>query len=325
MNLPRRRFLYFVGGVAALPFAPCRAEARAYPSRPVRLLVGFPAGSGGDIIARLIGEWLSERLGQPFVIENRPGAGTNIAAEAAARAAPDGYTLLYVASTNTVNVTLYRDLPFNFIRDIAPVAGFTRLPLIMEVNPSFPATTVPEFIAYAKANPGKINMASAGTGTTLHMAGELFKTMTGVNLLHVPYRGAPQAITDLLGGQVQVIFDLMSSSIAHVKAGRLRALAVTTAARSNSLPDIPAVDESVPGYETISWSGLGAPRSTPKEIIDKLNREINAALVEPKNKARLADIGSEPMPMSVAEFGKLIVNETEKWARVVKLAGLKPE
>jgi tripartite-type tricarboxylate transporter receptor subunit TctC len=325
MKHPRRRFLCFVGGAAALSFARGRAKAQAYPSRPIRLLVGFPAGSGGDIIARLLGEWLSERLGQPFVIENRPGAGTNIAVEAAVRAAPDGYTLLYVASTNAVNVTLYRDLPFNFIRDIAPVAGFTRVPLIMEVNPSFPAATVPAFVAYAKANPGRINMASAGVGTTIHMAGELFKTMTGVNLLHVPYRGAPQAISDLLGGQVQVIFDLMSSSIEHIKARRLRALAVTTATRSSSLPDIPALDEFVPGYEAVSWSGLGAPRNTPKEMIDRLNRETNFALAEPKNIARLADIGNEPMPMSVAEFSKLIASETEKWAKVVKLAGLKPE
>jgi tripartite-type tricarboxylate transporter receptor subunit TctC len=324
MNLPRRQFLHLAAGAAALPAASRIARAQVYPARRVRFIVGFPPGSGLDITGRLMGQWLSERLGQPFVIENQPGAGSNIAAEAVVRAAPDGYTLLSVSGPNAVNATLYANLPFNFIRDIAPVASTSRAPLIMEVNPSFPAKTVPEFIAYAKANPGKINMASAGIGTLPHMAGELFKVVTGVNLIHVPYRGSPQAITDLLGGQVQVIFDVMGSSIEFIRTGRLRALAVTTATRSDVLPDVPTVGEFVSGYEAVAWDGIGAPKNTPHEIIDNLNREVNAALADPKMRASLADIGFVPTPMTPADFGKFIAGETEKWAKVIKSAGIKP-
>ena len=291
MKLPRRKFLHLAAGAAALPAVSRVAWAQAYPTRPVRIIVGLPPGGATDIVARLIGQWLSERLGQPFVIENRPGAGTNIGTEAVVRAPPDGYTLLLVGRRNAINATLYDKLNFNFIRDIAPVAGIIRVPLVMVVNPSVPAKTVPEFIAYAKANPGKINMASAGIGTPGHVAGELFKMMAGVDMVHVPYRGAAPALTDLLGGQVQVMFGTTVSSIEHIRAGKLRALAVTTATRSEALPDIPTVGEFVPGYEASAVFGIGAPRNTPAEIVDKLNKEINAALADPKIKARLADLG----------------------------------
>ena len=302
------------------------AQAQAYPSRPVRIVVSFPAGGGADIVARLLGQRLSERLGQPFVIENRPGAASNIGTEAVVRAAPDGYTLLMVAlPPNAINATLYDKLNFNFIRDIAPIAGLTSDPLVMMVNPSVPVRSIPEFIAYAKANPAKINMASGGAGSAQHVAGELFKTMTGVQMNHVPYRGSAPALTDLLAGQVQVLFDVPTSSIEYIKSGRLRALAVTGATRSAVLPDILTVGDFVPGYEASNIRGIGAPRNTPAEIIDKLNMEINAALADPRIRARLADLGGTPIPMTPAEFGKLIIDETEKWAKVVKFAGIKPE
>ena len=325
LELPRRRFLHLAAGAAALPFGPHVAKAQAYPSRPVRIVVGFPPGGPTDTAARLIGQSLSERHGQQFVIENRPGAGSNIGTEAVVRAPPDGHTLLLAASANAINATLYDKLNFNFTRDIAPVAAINREPLVMLVNPSFPAKTVPEFIAYARANPGKINMASAGNGTPAHVSGELFKMMTGVDMVHVPYRGAGPALTDLLGGQVQAMFPGMSSSIEHVRAGKLRALAVTTASRSDALPDIPTVGDFIPGYEASTWSGIGAPKGTPAEIIDKLNKEINAGLVDPKVKARLANMGSTALPGSPADFGKLIAEETEKWAKVVKFSGAKPD
>jgi tripartite-type tricarboxylate transporter receptor subunit TctC len=324
MKLVRRDFLGLAGAAVVAPAFSRLAAAQTYPARPVRIIVGFGAGGSPDIIARLMAEWLSQRLGQQFIIENRPGAGGNIAAEAALRAPADGHTLLWVAAANAVNATLYDKLNFNLVRDIAPVAGITRGPQVMEVNPSFPAKTVPEFIAYAKANPGTINMASTGTGNLSHLAGELFKMMTGVEILHVPYRGAAPALTDLLSGQMQVMFDAMPSSIEHIRAGKLRALAVTTAKRWGGLPDIPPVREFVPGYETSVWSGLGAPANTPVEIIYKLNQKINAGLVEPKITARLADLGSEALASSPADFGKLIVEEIEKWAKVVKFAGAKP-
>ena len=280
--------------------------------------------AANDIVARLIGQWLSERLGQPFIIENRPGAGSNIATEAVVRAPPDGYTLLLVGPPNAINATLYDKLNFNFIRDIAPVASIVRVPNVMVVNPSVPAKTVPEFIAYAKANPGKINMASAGIGSSAHVAGELFKMMTGVDMVHVPYRGAAPALTDLLGGQVQVCSPRMPASIEYIKAGKLRALAVTTATRSEALPDVPTVGEFVPGYEASSWYGVGAPKNTPAEIVDKLNKEINAALADPKIKARLADLGGTALAGSPADFGKLIADETEKWGKVIRAANIKP-
>jgi tripartite-type tricarboxylate transporter receptor subunit TctC len=299
--------------------------AQTYPSRPVRLIVGAPAGGGIDIIARLMGQWLSERLGQPFLIENRPGAGTNTATEAVVRAAPDGYTLLMAFSSNAINATLYEKLNFSFIRDIAPVAGVIRVPAVMLVNPSVPAKTVPEFIAYAKANPGKISMASSGIGTPSHVSGELFKLMTGVNLVHVPYRGAAPARTDLLGGQVQVHFTGMTAAIEHIRVGKLRALAVTTMMHSEALPDVPTVDTFVPGYEASQWYGIGAPKNTPAEIVDRLNNEINAALVDPKIKARLADLGGTTLPGSPADFGKLIADDTEKWGKVIRALNIKPE
>jgi tripartite-type tricarboxylate transporter receptor subunit TctC len=325
MKLPRRQFLHLAAGAATLPAGSRIARAQSYPTRQVRLIIGFPAGSGADIDGRLMGEWLSAHLGQPFVIENRPGAGSNIATEGVVRAQHDGHTLLLVANSNAVNATLYTELQFNFIRDIEPVAGISRGPLVMEVNPSFPAKTVSEFITYAKANPGKINMASAGNGTTTHVAGELFKMMTGVNLIHVPYRGSPQAITDLIGGQVQVMFDLMSSSIEQIRAGKLRALALTAAMRSDGLSDIPTIGEFVPGYEAISWAGIGAPKGTPANIITKLNNEINAGLADPNMKARFADVGRVPMAMTPAEFGKLIADETAKWGKVIRAANIKAE
>ena len=326
MKLPhRRQFLHLAAGAAALPAMSRIAFAQAYPTRPVHFIVGLAAGGGADILARLMGQWLSERLGQQFVVENRPGAGTNVATEAVVRAPADGYTLLMVLPPNAVNATLYQKLNFSFIRDIAPVAGLIRTPLAMEVNPSFPAKTVPEFIAYAKANPDKISMASAGIGTSGHVAGELFKMMAHVDMVHVPYRGGAPAIIDLLGGQVQVLFDPVSSSTEYIRASKLRALAVTTATRSEALPDIPTVADFVPGYEASAFFGVGAPKNTPADIIEKLNKEINAGLADPKLKARLADLGGTVIAGSPADFGRLLADETEKWAKVVKLAGMKPE
>jgi tripartite-type tricarboxylate transporter receptor subunit TctC len=325
VKLPRRKFLHLAAGAAALPTLPRIAAALDYPSRPVHLVVTFPAGGPADIVARLIGQWLSERLGRPFVIENRPGAGGTVGTEIVVRALPDGYTLLLASTSHAINATLYDNLSFKFVRDIVPVASITRMPLVMEVNPSFPAKTVPEFIAYAKANPGKINMASGGIGTSTHVAGELFKMMTGVSMAHVPYRGTAPVITDLLGGQVQVCFDPITGSVGYIRAGNLRALAVTTATRSDALPDIPTVGEFVPGYEATQWFGIGAPDKTPAEIIDKLNKEINAGLADPTLKARLADLGGTPLSSSPADFSKLIADEIEKWAKVIKFANIKPE
>jgi tripartite-type tricarboxylate transporter receptor subunit TctC len=325
MKLPRRTFLHLASGAAALPAVSRIAWGQAYPSRPVRIIVGFPAGGGVDIIARLMGQWLSERLGQPFVIENRPGASSNIATEAVVRAAPDGYTVLLAFSSNAINATLYEKLNFNFIRDIAPVAGVIRVPEVILVNPSVPAKTIPEFIAYAKANPGKISMASGGIGTPSHVSGELFKMMTGVNLVHVPYRGAAPALTDLLGGQVQVYCTGMTASIEYIRAGKLRALAVTTMMRSEALPDVPTMDTFVPSYEASQWYGIGAPKNTPAEIVDRLNNEINAALADPKIRARFADLGGTALPGSPADFGKLIAEETEKWGKVIRAANIKAE
>jgi len=325
MKLPRRNFLHLAAGAAALWAVPRTAWAQAYPTRPVRLIVGAPAGGGFDIVARLMGQWLSERLGQSFVIENRPGAGSNIATEAVVRALPDGYTLLLVTSVNAISATLYDNLKYNFVRDIAPVAGITRVPGVMVANLSVPSRTVPEFIAYAKANPGKLTVASGGVGTPSHLEGELFKTMTGVDMLHVPYRGTAPSLTDLLGGQVQVTFTSMHSVIEYIRASRLRALAVTTATRSDALPDIPTVGEFLPGYEGGIWYGLGAPKATPAEIVNKLNKEINTALADPTFKARLADVGGSALLGSPANFGRLIADETEKWGKVIRAANIKAE
>jgi len=299
--------------------------AQAYPSRPVRVIVGFAAGGATDIVARILGQWLSERLGQQFVVENRPGAGTNIATEVVVNAAPDGHTLLMVSPTNAVNASLYDKLSYNFIRDIAPVAGVTRVANVMVVNPSFPAKTVPEFIAYAKANSGRINMASGGTGSSNQMSGELFKMLAGVDLVHVPYRGAGPALPDLISGQVQVMFVAMTSSIEYIQAGKLRALGVTTTTRSEALSDVPTIAEFVRGYEDSNWWGFGAPKATPTAIIDTLNRQTNAALADPRIKARLSELGGTVLAGSAGDFGKLIVEETEKWAKVIKFAGIKPE
>jgi tripartite-type tricarboxylate transporter receptor subunit TctC len=324
MALSRRRFLYL--GSAAVAVSVSRtASAQAYPARPVRIVVGFPPGGPQDLLIRLVGQRLSERLGQPFIIENRPGGSGNIATEAVMRATADGYTLLSVGPVNVINATLFNKLNVNFIRDIAPVASISRGPNVMVVDPSFPARTVREFIAYARANPGKINMASAGNGTSGHVAGELFKMMTGIDMVHVPYRGLPAALTDLISGQVQVSFGTMPPAIEHIRSGRLRALALTTAARSEALPDIPTVGESVPGYEASSIFGLGAPRKTPVEIIDKLNGEINAALADSSIQRRLVGLGGVAFGGSPAEFGTLLVDETEKWAKVIKFAGIKAE
>ena len=325
MKFPRRQFLHLAAGAAALPAVSRFAWAQTYPSRPVRIIVGFAAGGPNDILARLIGQWLSERLGQPFVIENRPGAGSNIATEAVVRAPPDGYTLLLVGSPNAINATLYDKLNFNFIRDIAPVASFIRGALVMVVHPSVPAKTLPEFIAYAKANPGKLSYGSGGVGGITHITAELFKMMAGVDMVHVPYRGVAPALTDLLGGQVQVVFANPAPSIEYIRAGKLRALAITTATRSEALPDIPTVGEFVPGYEASSLFGLGAPKNTPAEIIDKLNKEINAGLADPKIKARLADLDGTVLGGSPADFGKLIAEETEKWGKVIRAANIRPE
>ena len=323
MKLPRRQFLQLAAGAATVPTLPRIARAQAYPSRPVRIIVGFPAGTSSDITARLIGQWLSERLGQQFIVENRPGAGTNIAAESVVHASPDGYSLLWVTQTNAINATVYSTLNFNFIRDIQPVASILRVSAVMMVHPSLPAKTVPEFIAYAKANPGKINMSSPGIGSVNHVAGELFKMMAGVDLVHVPYRGSQ--FPDLLSGQVQITFNPLPSSLEFIRAGKLRALAVTTARRQEVLPDIPTVGEFVPGYEATAWFGIGAPKNTPTEIIDKLNREVNAGLADPKLKTRLVDLGGETFAGSPEDFAKFIAAETEKWAKVVKFAGIKPE
>jgi len=323
VTIPRRRFLRWLAAAAALPAAPRLASAQAYPSRPVRIVVGFPPGGAADIVARLMGQWLSDRLGQPFLVENRPGAGSNIATEAVINAPPDGYTLLLAVTSNAINATLYEKLNYNFLRDTVPVAGLMRVPHVLEVNPSIPVTTVPEFIAYAKANPGKINMASAGVGSGPHLFGDYFKMMTGIDMVHVPYRGSAPAVTDLVAGQVQAMFDLMPSSIAQIRAGRLRAIAVTTAARSDALPDIPPIADFVPGYEASSWQGVSAPKDTPAEIVDRLNREINAGLADPTLKAKLADLGGSVLVVSRTDFGKLVADETEKWAKVVQFSGAK--
>src|SRR5262245_22126030 len=325
MKLPRRNFLHLAAAAAALPAVSRFAWAQAYPTRPVRIIVGFPAGGGADIVARLIGQWLSERLGQQFISDNRPGAGTNIGTEAVVRSAPDGYTLLLATSPNAINASLYDKLNFNFIRDIAPVAGIMVVPNIIVVHPSVPAKTVSELIAYAKANPGKINIASGPIGAPSHVAAELFKMMAGTDMLLVPYRGAAPALTDLLAGQVQVMLPTMPASIEYIRAGKLRALAVTTATRSDALPDIPTVAEFVPGYEASTWYGVGAPKATPAKIVDKLNKEVNAALADPKNKARLADLGGDVLALSPADFGRLIADETEKWGKVIRAANIKPE
>jgi tripartite-type tricarboxylate transporter receptor subunit TctC len=325
MKLPRRRFLHLAATAAALPAVSRIAKTQAYPTRPVRLIVPFTPGGTTDIVARLLGQSLSERLGQPIVIENRPGAGTNIGTETVVKAPPDGYTLLVAGTPAAINATLYENLSFNFGRDIAPVAGIIRTPYVMEVNPSVPVKTVPEFISYAKANPGKINMASPGIGTGAHLSGELFKQMTGANMIHVPYRGAAPALVDLIAGQVQVQFASTPETIEYIRNGRLRALAVTTATRAEVLPEVPSVGEFVPGYETTAWFGIAAPKGTPNEIIDKLNSEINAGLADPKTKERFLDLGGVPMPMTPTQFGRLIADETEKWAKVIRAAKIRPE
>jgi tripartite-type tricarboxylate transporter receptor subunit TctC len=322
---PRRRILSLAAGAAAVPVVSRIARGQAYPSRPVHLISSFAAGGANDIIARVIGQWLSDHLSRQFIIENRPGAGGNVGTEAVVRSTPDGHTLLMAGSFNAINATLYDRLNFSFIRDIAPVASVARGSLVLAVHPSVPAKTVPEFVAYSKANPGKINMASAGSGSTPHLTGELFKAMAGVDMVHVPYRGDTPALIDLIGGQVQVYFSALPASIEHIKAGRLRALAVTSAIRSEALPDIPTVSEFVPGYEASIWWGVGAPKGTPSGIVDKLNREIDAGLANLMLKARLADLGATPLPGTPAEFGKLIVEETEKWAKVIRAANIKPE
>jgi len=326
MKLPhRRQLLHLAAGAAALPAMSRSAWAQSYPTRPVRILVGQAAGSGSDLVARLIGQFLSERLGQPFVIENRPGAAGNIATEVVVRSPPDGYTLLLANSSNAINATLYDRLNFDFIRDIAPISGLATFSFVMEVNPSVATKTVPEFIAYAKANPGKINMASAGIGSPHHVSGELFKMMAGVDMVHVPYRGSTPALTDLLAGQVQVMFDATPSSLPHIRAGKLRPLAVTTATRLELMPDIPTVGDFVPGYEATAWLGFAAPKNTSTATIDRLNKEINSAVSDSAVKARLIDLGGLVLPNSPADFGKFIADETEKWAKVIKFANIKPE
>lgn len=324
MSIVRRQFLQLAGAAAVTPLLPERARAQTYPMRPVHLIVGFPPGGGTDAVARLMGQRLSQRLGQQFVIDNRPGAGTNIATETVAKAAPDGHTLLLVGSPQAINATLYDKLNFNFVQDIAPIASIARGTYVMVVNPSFSAKTVPELIAYAKANPGKINMASSGTGTPPHVAGELFKMMSGINMLHVPYRGDAPALTDLLSGQVQVYFSSLSGAIEHIRAGKLRALAVTAATRSEALPDVPTVGDFVAGYEASGFWGIGTPKFTPPEIIEKLNKEINASLADPNLKAQFSELGATAFPLSPVEFGHFIAAETDKWGKVVKLSGAKP-
>jgi tripartite-type tricarboxylate transporter receptor subunit TctC len=324
MKLFRRQFLHLAAGAAALQAIPRFARAQTYPTRPIRIIVPLPPGGAADIVARIIGRWL-EQLGQPIIIENKPGAGTNVGVQAVINSPPDGYTLLLIGTASAISASLYERLPFNFLRDIAPVAGLVRFPLVMEVNRSVPATTVAEFIAYAKANPGKINMASSGVGTAPHMAGELFKVMTGVEMVHVPYRGEPPAITDLLGGQVQIMFGNITASIEHIRADALRALAVTTATRSDVLPNRPTVADTVPGYEASGWFGIGVPKRTPPDVIQKLNREINAALADPAIKARIAELGSTPIQFSSTEFGTFLADETEKWAKVIRSANIRPD
>jgi tripartite-type tricarboxylate transporter receptor subunit TctC len=326
MKLPRRRFLHLAAGAVVMPLGSRISRAQAYPTRQVRVIVGQAAGSGSDTFARLIGQFLSERLGQQFVIETRPGAAGNIATEAVVRSPPDGYTLLLVNSSNAINATLYEKLNFDFIRDIAPIRGIGSFAFVMEVNPSVPAKTLPEFIAYAKANPGKVNMASAGSGSTSHVSGELFKMMAGVEMVHVPYRGSTPALTDLLAGQVQVMFDATPSSLPHIGAGKLRPLAVTTATRLEILPNIPTIGDFVPDYEASTWLGFGAPKNTPAAVVDRLNKEINLAISDPAIKARLVDLGGIALPpSSPSEFGKLIADDTEKWAKVIRSANIKPE
>jgi tripartite-type tricarboxylate transporter receptor subunit TctC len=326
MKLPhRRQFLHLAAGAAALPAISRIARAQAYPTRPVRIIVGFPAGGPSDTVARLLGQWLSDRLGQPFIVENRPGAASNIAVEAVVRAPADGYTLLQVTSANAVNASLYDKLNFNFIRNIAPVAGTTRSPLVLEVHPTLPVNTVTELISYAKANPGKISLASYGTATISHLAGELFKVTAGVNMLHVPYRGSAPMLSDLLAGQVQASFDNIVGSIQFIKLGKLRPLALTSTTRSDALPDVPSLHEFLPGFEASAWGGVGAPQNTPPEIIEKLNKEINAALADPQIKSRIGNLGSSVAPGSPAEFGKFIADETDRWAKMIKAANIKPE
>jgi tripartite-type tricarboxylate transporter receptor subunit TctC len=321
----RRTFLRLAAGAVALPAVSRGASAQAYPSRPVRLIIGYTPGGSADITARLTGQWLSERLGQSVVVESRPGGGTNIATEAVVRAPPDGYTLLLVAPANAINATLYDKLGFDFLRDIVPVAGIIRFPNVVDVNPSLPIKSIPELIAYAKANPGKLNMASSGNGSTIHMSGELFKMMAGVNMVHVPYRGGAPALTDLISGQVQVMFDNIPTSADHVRTGRLRGLAVTGTARSQVLPDLPTVAEFLPGYEASAWYGLGAPKNTPAAIVERINATVNAILADPASQARFTELGASLLPGSPAEFGKLLADETEKWGKVVKFAGAKPD
>ena len=325
MTLPRRTFLQLAACASALPIAARGASAQAYPARPVRVVVPVAAGGANDVTARLIGQWLSERLGQQFVIENRPGAGTNVGTEAVIRSAPDGYTLLISGSNAAINPTLFKSLNFNFIRDTAPIASIVRVPQLMQVNPSVPAKSVPEFIAYAKANPGKVAMGSGGNGSPAHVIGEYFKLMTGTDLTHVPYRGAAPAVTDLIGGQIQVAFTELATSLGHVKSGSLRALAVTTAARIEALPDVPTLSEFIPDFEASQWVGLVAPKDTAPAIIEKLNTEINAGLADPRLKARFAELGGMVLPGSPDDFGKLIRDETEKWAKVIRAANIKVE
>jgi tripartite-type tricarboxylate transporter receptor subunit TctC len=323
MKLQRRQFLQLAAGAAALPVTSGVASAQTYPARPVRLVIGYTPGGSADLTARLMGQWLSERLGQSFVIENRPGGGTNIATEAVVRAAPDGYTLLLVAPANAINATLYDKLNFDFLRDTEPVAGIIRFPNVVVVNPSLSVHSIPELIAYAKANPGKLNMASSGNGSTIHMSGELFKMLAGINMVHVPYRGGAPAITDLIAGQVQVMFDNIPTCAEHVKSGKLRGLAVTSATRSEVLPDLPVVADFLPGYEASAWYGIGAPKGTSPEIIERLNKAVNEVLADPKAKARFAELGAFLLPGSALDFGKLLANETDKWGKVVKFAGAK--
>ena len=325
MKIPRRKFLRLAVGAAALPAVSPAVWAQGYPARPVRVVIGFPAGSGVDVVARVMAPPLSERLGQPLVVENRPGAASNLATEGVVRAPSDGYTLLWVGPPVAINATLYDKLNFVFLRDIAPIGGVNREPNVMLVSPSFPARTIPEFIAYAKANPGKISMASVGNGSVSHMAGELFKMMTGIDMVHVPYRGGPPAVTDLIGGRVQVLFLTTSAAMAYIKSGQVRVLGVGTETRSPALPDIPTVAEFVPGFEASNFYGIGAPRQTPVEIIDRLNKELNATLADPNMIARLADLGATPMPSTPADFGKLVADETEKWAKVIRAGNIKPD
>jgi tripartite-type tricarboxylate transporter receptor subunit TctC len=325
MKLPRRRFLRLATATAALPVFSTIVRAQSYPARPLRMIIGYPPGGSADMTARLMGQWLSERLGQPIVIESRPGGGTNIATEAVVHAPADGYTLLLVAPANAINASLYDRLNYNFMRDMAPVAGLIRFPNVVVVNPSVPAKTIPELIAYAKANPGKLNMASSGNGSTIHVSGELFKMLTGINMVHVPYRGGAPALTDLISGQVHVMFDNLPTSIEYIRAGKLRGLAVTSTERSHLLPDVPTVSDYVPGYEASAWYGLGVPTGTPTDVIDRLNKATNAVLADPKTQARFADLGATLLAGSPADFGKLVADETEKWAKVVKFSGAKPD